>query len=105
MDEKSATFPFETPTRLTIVAATNCGKTFFMKKLLENAKEMFTNDFANVYYHYGSSYQPIFDQMLKSIPNLVFRQVSGHVHGMPTCHGECAGYLCRGGGAAKCLCK
>ena len=45
-----------------------------MRKLLENSKAMFTNDFAHIYYHYGSSFQPIFDEMSKSIPNLTFKQ-------------------------------
>ena len=45
----------------------------FVKKLLENAKGMFTNEFKNIYYHYGSAYQPIFDEMSKRIPNLIFK--------------------------------
>ena len=34
---------------------------------------MFTKDFENIYYHYGSAYQPVFDEMFKLIPNLVFK--------------------------------
>ena len=68
-----AVIPFETPARLTIVASTNGGKTLFVKKLLENANGMFTNKFENIYYHYGSAYQPVFDEMLKCIPNLIFK--------------------------------
>ena len=34
---------------------------------------MFTKDFENNYYHYSSANQPEFDEMLKSIPNLVFK--------------------------------
>ena len=37
-----ALIQFETPTRITIVAGTNGGKTYFVKRLLENAKGMFT---------------------------------------------------------------
>ena len=44
-----ALIPFETPTRITVVAASNGGKTVFVKKLLENAKGMFTNEFKNIY--------------------------------------------------------
>ena len=68
-----ALIPFETPTRITIVAATNGGKTYFVKRLLENAKGMFSKEFENIYYHYGSAYQPIFDEMARAIPNLIFR--------------------------------
>lgn len=69
-----ALIPLETPTRMTIVASTNSGKTTFLQKLLENSKGMFRTDFKNVYYHYGSAYQPIFDEMLKTIPNLIFKE-------------------------------
>ena len=68
-----ALISFETPTRITVVAASNGGKTVFVKKLLENAKGMFTNECKNIYYHYGSAYQPIFDEMSKRIPNLIFK--------------------------------
>ena len=63
----------QTPTRLTICSASMGGKTTFVKRLLENAKGMFTNEFQNIYYHYGSAYQPIFDEMFKRIPHLIFK--------------------------------
>lgn len=72
--DREALIPFETPTKMTIVAASNGEKTIFVKKLLENSKGMFKNDFKNIYYHYGSTYQPIFDDMSKSIPNLIFKE-------------------------------
>ena len=74
LTKQNALVPFETPTRLTVVAATNMGKTFFVKRLLENAAGMFTQNFKTIYYHYGSAYKPIFDEMSKSIPNLVFKE-------------------------------
>ena len=74
VSQTEALIPFKSPTRITIVAATSMGKTYFVKRLLENSKGMFKKDFENIYYHYGSPYQPIFDEMLKTIPNLFFKE-------------------------------
>ena len=70
--DKEAVIKFKTPCKLTVVANSNSGKTYFVGRLLENAKGMFDTDFKNIYYHYGSAYQPIFDDMSKNISNLEF---------------------------------
>ena len=71
--DSEALIKFETPCKLTVVANSKSGKTFFVSRLLENAKGMFRKDFKNIYYHYGSAYQPIFDEMSKKISNIEFR--------------------------------
>lgn len=47
------------------------GKTFFTKRLLENAEKMFTIPPDKIVYAY-SHYQELFDEMLKTIPNICF---------------------------------
>lgn len=70
--------PFESPCTITIISPSNGGKTTFVKKLLENSNGMFKEDFSTIVYCHGSSWQSIFDDMLKSKPNMVFKE------GLPT---------------------
>ena len=72
--DNEALIKFESPCKISVVGASNIGKTYFVRKLLEYGKKMFKTDFKNIYYHYGSAYQPIFDDMSKRISNLEFRE-------------------------------
>lgn len=56
-----------------VSGSTQSGKTFFTKRLLENANGMFTVPPRRIVYAY-SEYQPLFDVMKRTIPNIVFHQ-------------------------------
>ena len=56
---------------------TCCGKSQFVKRLLESGDEMIDGPPENIIWCYGI-YQPAYDQMLRSIPNITF------VEGVPS---------------------
>ena len=72
--ETRSLLPFESPATITLISASNGGKTTFVKKLLTYSKGMFTKDFTTIVYCYGSSWQPVFDEMLKIKPNMIFKE-------------------------------
>lgn len=65
--------PFHSPTTILISGCTQSGKTFFTKRLLENANYMFTIPPQKIVYAY-SEYQPAFELMKQTIPNIVFHE-------------------------------
>ena len=66
--------PFRPCSSMTISGCTNSGKTTWVYKLLQNLKGMYTeNPPQQILYCYGV-YQPLFDEMEKTIPNLTFQQ-------------------------------
>ena len=67
--ETEALVKFECPSTISLISPSNGGKTWFVKKLLES-KGMFTKPISKILYCYGSTWQPVFDEMLKSIPNI-----------------------------------
>ena len=64
--------PFFYPTTICIVGSTQCGKSMFTKKLVENAGSMFTLPPEKILYAY-SEHQKMFDEM-QNIPNLTFHE-------------------------------
>lgn len=72
--DKSALILFETPSSFILCGATNTGKTFFVKRLLENANFMFKEPPLYILYCYGSVWQNIYDDMLKHIKHLTFHE-------------------------------
>ena len=70
--KKEALLKFQSPSTITLISPSSGGKTSFVKKLLQ-AEGMFTKKISNILYCYGSAWQPIFDEMLKSIPNIGFK--------------------------------
>ena len=76
--ENQSLLPFESPCTITLISASSGGKTSFVKRLLQNSKGMFMEDFSSIVYCYGSSWQSIFDDMLKCKPNIIFKE------GLPT---------------------
>lgn len=68
-----ALLPFSAPTTILICGSTQSGKTHFTKRLLENADKMFSTPAEKVVYAY-SEHQPMFDEMMSSIPRLVLHQ-------------------------------
>ncbi|MES9880476.1 MAG: hypothetical protein ABW185_06290 [Sedimenticola sp.] len=64
---------FETPCTISIISATNGGKTTFVERMLQNSGGMFNDDFSKIVYCYGSTWQPIFDDMLKTKPDIIFK--------------------------------
>ena len=67
--------PFESPTSIIVAAPSNCGKTYLVKKILENADDMFTVPPSEIIYCYGSTWQrPIFDEMKQKISNITFHE-------------------------------
>ena len=71
--ETEALLPFSSPTTILISGATQSGKTCFTKRLLSCADAMFTIPPSKVIYAY-SEYQPIFDEMLNTVPNFILHQ-------------------------------
>ena len=71
--ETSALLPFSSPTTVLISGATQSGKTFFTKTLLSHSKTMFTTPPEKIVYAY-SEYQPLFDCMISTVPNLTLHQ-------------------------------
>lgn len=76
--KNEALIRFETPCKITLISPSNGGKTTFVKRLLENSRAMFKSDFTKIIYCYGSRWQPIFDELQVTIPNIVFKD------GLPT---------------------
>lgn len=76
--EKESLIKFESPSTITLISASNGSKTLFVLRLLENSEGMFTEDFSTVVYCYGTSWQPVFDDMLKAKTSIIFKE------GMPT---------------------
>ena len=68
--EKRSLLPFQSPACFQISGATQCGKTMFTLRLLENASGMFETPPKKIIYSYGE-YQPLFDQMEAQIPGLI----------------------------------
>ena len=71
--ERESLVPFQSPSTILISGSTQSGKTRFTKKLLENASGMFTLPPQRILYAY-SEYQPVFDDMKTTIPNITFHQ-------------------------------
>lgn len=76
--ETESLIPFVSPCTITLVSASNGGKTSFVAKLLKHSKGMFTEDFSQIVYCHGSSWQPLFDDMHKFKPDMIFKE------GLPT---------------------
>ena len=71
--ERESLIPFHSPSTILISGSTQSGKTRFTKKLLENASGMFDIPPQRILYAY-SEYQPVFDDMKTTIPNIEFHQ-------------------------------
>lgn len=65
--------PFSAPTTILIRGSTQSGKTHFTKRLLQNADKMFSTPVDKIIYAY-SEHQPMFDEMMSSIPRLILHQ-------------------------------
>ena len=63
--------PLLAPFTCLVAAATGSGKTYFVKRLLENADVMINPSPLNIVYCYGQ-YQPLYDEMKRNIPNINF---------------------------------
>ncbi len=68
-----ALLPFSAPTTILICGCTQSGKTYFTKSLLQHANGMFSVPVDKIIYAY-TEYQPIFDDMSRSIPNFTLHQ-------------------------------
>lgn len=75
--EKKSLLPLHSPSTVMNSGCSNSGKTYFTKKILENASGMFTVPPGRIVYAY-SEHQPLFDVMKATIPNITFYQ------GVPT---------------------
>jgi len=65
---------FTSPCTITLISASSGGKTTFVKQMLAHSAGMFQLDFSKVIYCYGSTWQPIFDEMLNDKPDMTFRE-------------------------------
>lgn len=54
----------QAPFTMTIAGSTGCGKTYFVKQLIEKRKELIDAPLNNIYYNY-TEWQPIFSEMEK----------------------------------------
>lgn len=70
--ETEALVKFASPCNICVIGNTGIGKTFFTRKLLENADGMFTQKVQKIIYFHGSTFQPIFKEMEKNISNIHF---------------------------------
>ena len=59
--------PFPAP----VSGPTCCGKSQFVKRLLESGEDIIDSARENIIWCYGM-YQPTYDEMLKTIPNITF---------------------------------
>lgn len=64
---------FQSPMTAICAGSTGLGKTTYVKRILENASEMFTLPPQRIYYCY-SIWQNAFDEMKKTVPNISFQQ-------------------------------
>ena len=71
--ERESLLPFHSPSTILISGCTQSGKTHFTKRLLENAAGMFDTPPQRIIYAY-SEYQPVFDIMKTTIPNITFHK-------------------------------
>ena len=72
--EHESLLPFRPCTSMTISGCTNSGKTTWVHKLLRHLNGMYVdNPPQKILYCYGV-YQPLFDEMEKTVPNLTFHQ-------------------------------
>lgn len=62
---------FKTPCNILIVGASCSGKTFFTRRLLQHAEEMFDEPFHRIIYSYGE-FQPLFIEMKQERENRQF---------------------------------
>jgi len=63
---------FQHPCTALIVGGTGAGKTYFVKKLVENGKQMFNTSFENIVFYY-SEWQPLYET-LSTEQGVDFRQ-------------------------------
>ena len=76
--QKEALVRFESPCSTTLISPSNGGKLTFVNRLLSNALGIFKETFSNIVYCYGGTWQPIFEKMATTLPNIIFRE------GLPT---------------------
>ena len=72
--ETESLIKFETPSTITLISASNSGKTSFVKRILINSKGLFKNEIEKVLYCCGSTWQTIFDQLIDNVPNITFKE-------------------------------
>ena len=70
--ETEALVKFASPCNICVIGNTGIDKTFFTRKLLENADGMCTQKVQKIIYFHGSTFQPIFKEMEKNISNIHF---------------------------------
>ncbi|MCG8044771.1 MAG: hypothetical protein N0E48_03655, partial [Candidatus Thiodiazotropha endolucinida] len=71
--EKESLLKFITPCSMSMIGMNNCGKTTYVRKLLEQAEDMFTEPPSRVIYCYNV-FQKLFSEMAETVQNLSFYQ-------------------------------
>ena len=91
--EKPTLLQFETPTLFMVCGPTNSGKTWFVKRILENAHLMFKEEHPTfVLYCYGSVWKPMFGDIAECEKHMFSRRPSDqgriikHLQGQRTFH-------------------
>ena len=71
--QREALLKFETPTSVFVVGPSNSGKSFLVKRILDNNKEMFATPPSQIYFCY-SVWQELYDKMKKDVPYIEFHK-------------------------------
>lgn len=72
--QKESLLPFKPCSSFIISGATRSGKTFWVKRLLENSEGMFVEDPPKTILYFYGIYQPTFDEIKKTVKNIHFFQ-------------------------------
>lgn len=70
--QKESLLPFKPCSSFIISGATRSGKTYWTKKMLENARGMFVEKPPKYILYFYGVYQPLFDEMKKTVKNIHF---------------------------------
>lgn len=69
----NSVIPFHNGSTICVAGCTNSGKSFFVRRLLEQQQDMFVSKPYEILYCYGI-YQPLFAEMEQTIPNISFHE-------------------------------
>ena len=70
--ESEALVKLVSPTNISIIGNTGVGKSYFTKRVLENADGMISQKVQEIMYFHGSTFQPLFSEMENDIKNIQF---------------------------------
>lgn len=72
--QKESILKFVTPCSINLIGMNNCGKSTYIRKMLEQAEGVFTEAPSRVIYCYNV-FQRLFTEMAETVPNICFTRV------------------------------